>query len=375
MSRQTECAHVIGLEGLQQLLDVLRERGYRTLGPTVRDGAIAYEDITSVEALPRGWSDEQSAGAYRLRPSDTDTVFGFAVGPQSWKRHLFPSHQILWRARVAGGTVQLDPEPHIDAPLVLIGVRACELSALAIQDRVWLGGAAPDAEYRARRADAFIVAVNCSHAGGTCFCVSMHTGPEVTSGYDLALTELGTEGEPTFLVTCATEAGAAVLETLTRRAAGDDEIAAAQAVVARTAATMGRAMPETDWVARLLGNSEHPRWNALADRCLACGNCTMVCPTCFCTNLEDTSDLSGQQVTRTRRWDSCFSVDFAYVHGGSVRPSIRARYRQWMTHKLATWPQQFGTSGCVGCGRCISWCPVGIDLTEEVAALCTETPD
>ncbi len=374
MSRQTECAHVIGLEGLQQLLDALRERGYRTLGPTLRDGAIAYEDIESVEALPRGWTDEQSAGAYRLRRSDTDTVFGFAVGPQSWKRHLFPAHQVLWRARVDGGTVQLDREPHSEAPLALIGVRACELHALAIQDRVWLGGAAPDPEYRARRADAFIVAVNCSHAGGTCFCVSMRTGPQVTTGYDLALTELGAAGGPTFLVTCATEAGAAVLETVTHRAARNEEIVAAQAVVAHTAATMGRAMPETDLVTLLLGNPEHPRWNALADRCLACGNCTMVCPTCFCTNLQDTSDLGGQQVTRTRRWDSCFSVDFAYVHGGSVRPGIRARYRQWMTHKLATWQQQFGTSGCVGCGRCISWCPVGIDITEEVAALHTEAP-
>ena len=107
----------------------------------------------------------------------------------------------------------------------------------------------------------------------------------------------------------------------------------------------------------------------MAERCLTCGNCTLVCPTCFCTNVEDVGDLTGDHAERWRVWDTCFSVDYSYIHGGSVRPSGRARYRQWLTHKLATWHDQFDSSGCVGCGRCITWCPVGIDITQEVAAI------
>jgi ferredoxin len=95
----------------------------------------------------------------------------------------------------------------------------------------------------------------------------------------------------------------------------------------------------------------------------------MVCPTCFCASVQETTDLSGEQVDRRRQWDSCFNFDFSYLNGGVVRDQVRSRYRQWLTHKLATWWDQFGLSGCVGCGRCITWCPVGIDLTQEVAAL------
>jgi formate hydrogenlyase subunit 6/NADH:ubiquinone oxidoreductase subunit I len=107
----------------------------------------------------------------------------------------------------------------------------------------------------------------------------------------------------------------------------------------------------------------------VAQRCLACTNCTLVCPTCFCVAVEDTTDLAGDHVERHRRWDSCFTAGHSYVHGGSVHASTASRYRQWMTHKLSTWFDQFGSSGCVGCGRCIAWCPAAIDITEEAAAI------
>ncbi|KAB2855001.1 MAG: sulfite reductase subunit A, partial [Bauldia sp.] len=135
------------------------------------------------------------------------------------------------------------------------------------------------------------------------------------------------------------------------------------------ARNQGRAMEAAGIRELLYDNYEHRRWDEVSERCLTCGNCTMVCPTCFCTTVEDSTDLTGAEADRTRRWDSCFTIDFSYVHGGSVRASARSRYRQWMTHKLATWIDQFGTSGCVGCGRCITWCPVAIDITEEVAAI------
>jgi sulfhydrogenase subunit beta (sulfur reductase) len=146
-------------------------------------------------------------------------------------------------------------------------------------------------------------------------------------------------------------------------------VAAAEEITARTAASMGREL-DTGGIRDLLyANFDHPRWDDVASRCLACGNCTMVCPTCFCFRIEDVTELAGTAAERHRSWDSCFAVDHSYLHGGPVRESNRARYRQWMTHKLATWIDQFGTSGCVGCGRCVTWCPVGIDITEEAAAI------
>jgi ferredoxin len=119
----------------------------------------------------------------------------------------------------------------------------------------------------------------------------------------------------------------------------------------------------------LLDNLEHPRWQTVAERCLSCANCTMVCPTCFCSSVEEVSDLTGDHVVRERSWASCFTAEHSYMNTGAVRKSTASQYRQWLTHKLATWHDQFETSGCVGCGRCITWCPVGIDLTEEVAAI------
>ncbi len=360
---------VIAIEGLQALFDALRQRGYRVVGPTVRDRAIVYDDIASVADLPRGWTDEQEGGRYRLKRRDDDAVFGYAVGPQSWKKFLHPPVLRLWRAERDAEGVRIVPEPPAAERFAFIGVRACELHAIAIQDRVFLGGAHVDPHYRVRREAAFLVAVNCAVAGGTCFCASMNTGPKAKSGYDLALTEILGEQEHIFLVEAATDAGRAILDELPQRTATSAEAAMAELIVVRTAAQMGREMRADDVHDLLLRNLNHPRWDDVAARCLTCGNCTMVCPTCFCTSVEDASDLAGAQASRSRRWDSCFTMDFSYIHGGSVRSSARARYRQWMTHKLATWFDQFGASGCVGCGRCITWCPVGIDITEEVAAI------
>jgi len=360
---------ILTRDGLDALLAALRGRGYRVVGPTVRESAIVYDDIAATADLPEGWTDEQDGGRYRLVRRGDGALFGYAVGPQSWKKYLHPPILPLWRARRDGDGLSIEATEPVSERVAFIGVRACELHAIAIQDRVLLDGRYVDPHYRARREGAFIVAVNCGHAGGTCFCVSMGTGPRAESGWDLALTELAGEGEHRFLIEAGTDAGREVLAALPHRAARPEEVAAAEAVIAKTAANMGREMPAAEVKELLLANLEHPRWDQVADRCLTCGNCTMVCPTCFCTSVEDSSELDGAGAARTRRWDSCFTMDFSFIHGGSVRSSARSRYRQWMTHKLATWHDQFGSSGCVGCGRCITWCPVGIDITEEVHAI------
>lgn len=360
---------LIDLNGFQELLDALARRGYRVVGPTMRDNAIVYDDISTTGDLPAGWTDWQEAGTYRLERRDDDALFGYAAGPQSWKQFLHPPMQRLWQAERGPSGVRIQPEPEARDRFAFIGVRGCELHAIAIQDRVFTGGAHVDRHYAARREGAFIVAVNCSTAGGTCFCVSMDTGPKTETGFDLSLTELTDKDRHFFLIETGSPEGTEILSELSTRAPDHADLDAAEEVVANTARSMGRHMETGDIHALLMGNPDHPRWEDVAERCLSCANCTMVCPTCFCTSVEDTGNLEGSVTSRSQRWDSCFTLDFSYIHGGSVRSSTKARYRQWMTHKLATWIDQFGSSGCVGCGRCITWCPVGIDITQEVAAI------
>ncbi|MFN8162202.1 MAG: 4Fe-4S dicluster domain-containing protein [Solirubrobacterales bacterium] len=360
---------VIGLDGLDALLDALRERGYRTVGPVLRDGAILYDEIGSSADLPVGWTDRQEGGTYRVERREDGALFGFNVGPHSTKRFLHPPRLRLFRAR-RDGPAGLDvSEERSGAQYAFVGVRSCELGAIAISDRVLAGGEFPDPHYADRRRGAFLLAVNCGQAGSTCFCASMGTGPRAEGGFDLSLTEVIEGGRHYFTVECGSERGAEVLAGLPREPAGPREREASLAASARAEAQMGRRL-DTDELPELLArNLDHPRWDEVAERCLTCGNCTMVCPTCFCTTVTDLTDLAGAEAERVREWDSCFSQDFSYVHGGSVRSSARSRYRQWMTHKLSTWWGQFGSSGCVGCGRCITWCPVAIDITEEAAAI------
>ncbi len=349
---------VFQASALDQLLSAIRGRGFRLVGPVVRDGAICYDDIASAADLPAGWTDDQDAGHYRLRRTGDDALFGYAVGPHSWKKYLFPPTSRLLPAQ----------EPPRQ-PFACIGVRPCELAAIAIQDRVFLGGRHPDPQYANRRAGAFIVAVNCGEPAGTCFCASMGTGPRAECGFDIALTELNDDGGHRFLAQPGTSRGEAVLAEVSTRSASDVDIAAARAVTVRARAAMTRAMPAADLRQLLYDNYDSPRWDDVASRCLSCGNCTMVCPTCFCFSISDSSGLAGADPERHREWDSCFTVGHSYLHGGAVRVSVKARYRQWLTHKLATWADQFGTPGCVGCGRCIAWCPAGIDITEEVDSI------
>ena len=359
----------IARDGLQGIIDGLARRGYRVIGPTVRDGAIVYDRIARLEELPVGWTDQQDGGRYRLERRDDEALFGYAVGPHSWKRFLHPPIQHLWQARRDGNGFTVAGDEATSEPLAFIGVRACELHAIVIQDRVFLSGPHSDNAYKIRRDHAFIVAVNCGQAGGTCFCVSMKTGPKVEAGFDLALTELLEEDRQLFVLEVGSAAGADVARELPAQPATEEQVGAAERVVARTKGQMGRSLDTNGLKGLLQGNPNHPRWDEVAARCLTCGNCTNVCPTCFCTTIEDTTDLAGSTAERVRRWDSCFILDFSYIHGGNVRSSSRSRYRQWMTHKLAHWIDQFGSSGCVGCGRCITWCPVGIDITEEAAAI------
>lgn len=359
---------VLDTGALDLMIAALADEGREVIGPVKRDGTIMYEPIAAVSDLPRGWVDEQAGGHYRMSETG-DEVFGATIGPASWKRVLHPPMQSLWRTEKVDGVPVITPQPIDETLRAFIGVRACDLAAIAIQDKVFETGPYTDPQYQARRARAFIVAVNCTRAADTCFCVSMGTGPRAEAGYDIALTEL-TGGR--FLAEGGSAAGAALLARLPALPAVASDLAAAEARI-DGARSQGRAIASDEIGPRLKANPDHPRWDEVASRCLNCANCTMVCPTCFCTSIEESSSLDGQETERHARWAWCFTTDFSHVHGGSVRKGTKARYRQWMTHKLSHWADQFGTLGCVGCGRCITWCPVGIDITEEARAFETAT--
>ncbi len=346
---------------LASLVDGIRATGRRLIGPTVREGAIVYDDIHSAADLPAGWRDEQSAGRYRLERRTDDRVFGYTVGPTSWKRFTFPANLPIATAHRTATFGFDQPVPEV-TPMAFLGVRACELAALNVQDRVFLGGQFTDEDFRARRAAAFIVSVQCTTSSSTCFCTSMGTGPEVHGGYDILLTEID-EG---FVVQAGSPEGAAIVAKLPTRKPTHAEAGAAVDNVEAVRTRIGEPMPIPGIDARLKLQLDNPRWGQIAERCVECGNCTMVCPTCFCTSVIEKSDMDGKVATTERQWDSCFDVAFAKIAGGDFRARPRDRYRQWLTHKFSTWMDQFGSMGCVGCGRCVAWCPVGIDVREEL---------
>jgi ferredoxin len=363
---------VVDTDRFDSLIPLLAQRGFTVIAPTVREGTIIYDEISSADDLPIGWTDAQEAGTYQLTDRHDGAYFSYTVGPRTLKTYLFPPNQTLLTIEYAETGLAFCPEPVATTRFAFVGVRACELAAVEIQDRILIGNDSTDPHYEAARKRSFTVGVNCAVAGATCFCSSMDTGPRCTDGYDLVVTEIIEDGIHEFVVRSGTEAGEDIVGVLGGRPTTVADSLRVNAIIADTEANMGRSFPEAEAYEVLTNNLESPVWETIAERCLSCANCTLVCPTCFCSTTRDATDLEGT-AARTRSWDSCFSLDFTNLHGHSVRSSPSSRYRQWMTHKLAYWYDQFGSSGCVGCGRCITWCPVGIDITAEIVNIRTRS--
>ena len=364
------CYVRIGKPDLQVVIDKLKDLHYRVIGPRVADGAVTLGDLDSIQQMPIGQVEEQEAGRYRLARTGDDSHFAYVVGPHSLKSYLFPPRLTLLESSRVNGTWKIQAPASPPQLVAYIGVRSCELHALAMQDRIFLNGRDADPEYQVRRQGLFLLAVNCGRAAPTCFCTSMDTGPAVRGGADLSLFELPCY----FVLEVGSERGGEVLADAPWQPCTTAEVNEAQQVPRKAAAQIVRRLDTLGIHDLLLKNLEHDHWEEVGRRCLGCTNCTLVCPTCFCHSITEESNLDGTHARRQRLWDSCYNDEHSYMNSGMIRKSITARYRQWLTHKLASWHDQFGSSGCTGCGRCITWCPVGIDLTQEVAALRGGTP-
>ncbi|SNT10114.1 4Fe-4S dicluster domain-containing protein [Tropicimonas sediminicola] len=356
-------AHAI-IDSPAPLVAALKDAGWKVIAPVERDGALVLAAIQSAEELPRGRVDRASPGEVRIEDGRPGRWFDHTLPASGWKRWLHPPRHLLWRANRGRDGFELKTPPPETEDLAFLGIRPCDLAAIARLDAVLGPDGSADTEYMRRRRHMLSVVVQCARAADTCFCTGPGTGPRAEHGFDLALTEL----EIGLLVEVGSERGAGILERLPSREARETDIEEAHAISRKTAGMQRRRLPPSA-AAAIAQAPDHPEWDQLAARCLACGNCTLVCPTCFCTDVEDTTDLSGDHAERWQVWDSCFATGFSFVHEGPVRTSVRSRYRQWLTHKLATWYDQYGTSGCIGCGRCIAWCPVGIDLTAAAEAI------
>ena len=368
-SRSERRADLLPLDGLGLLVSELMAQGYQCIGPQVENGAIVMRVLETPDSLPRGLQAEQAPGRYRLTQDPSNRYFAWANGPQAIKPFAFAPTESLWRAeRDASGALRFEPMLPTAPKQAIVGVRACDLAALALQDAHFLRPERPDIHYAQRRKNLLLIAVQCAEPAATCFCASTGDGPTPTSGYDIALAEVA-EG---FVTVAGSAQGAALIDAMKLPPASPRHVAEAQSQGRAAAQSQSRGLPGHKLRDALMSRLEHPRWDEVASRCLACGNCTAVCPTCFCHAEIDAPAFDGESSRHERIWDSCFGEMHGHLHGFNVRPDTRSRYRQWLTHKLAGWHDQFGRSGCVGCGRCIAWCPVGIDLTEEVAALTAE---
>ena len=350
---------------LQVLLDRLVAQGYKVLGPTVRDGTLVFDAISQVEDLPRGWSDQQRPGHYQLQQTSSERLFNWSNGPQALKPLLNPPRNIIWQAqRHSDGSLQFIVPEEALAPCAVIGVKACDLAALALQDKHFLEAEYPDPGYQARRQSLFLIGVNCVTSASTCFCASTGDGPEVQRGYDLLLTELD-EG---FLLQSGSDRGTELMARLPLVAASDTMLALKQQQTEQAVAMQSRTLPFIEL--NSLDEKRHlEHWDDIASRCLACGNCTMVCPTCFCHHQVEEAQVNGAESQHVREWDSCFGESHGQLAGFQVRDSVKSRYQQWMIHKLDSWQEQYGRSGCTGCGRCMTWCPAEIDFVAEASLI------
>lgn len=333
------------------------------------DGAIAFAPET--ERQVRGW---RVCGPAEVPPAELWEEF--ANTDISPKGLLLPQTEdvIRWRG---GRDALVIEEPEAEVPAVIVGIRPCDAAAFELLDEVLLGGQFTDETYRRRRERTVLITMACAKPGPACACDAFGLSPGHRAGDVVVYPAQGR-----LLLLANSPRGEEILGALqSESAAAGVSPADAEWAGGVTAAVCSTPTPLRDRFSLqgLLGDPAGLMeglfasrvWEALASRCLSCGACTYVCPTCYCFAVND--EPRGTKGRRVRTWDSCQFKDFLTMAGGhNPRPAKLERVRQRFMHKLNYHPQRYAKLLCVGCGRCIAACPVGLHIGEVAEALAAE---
>jgi len=271
------------------------------------------------------------------------------------KEYLLPQMEQLFCWSDEGIEEAIDKKPRI-----LFGIRPCDLSAIAVLDRFYLGDSR-DAYYESRRRNTVTIAIACNQPDPTCFCLGLGTGPFLKAGFDLQLTDLGDR----FVVETGSEAGSALVRDFphifTELQLADSEDFYEVRLGAQSRFEK-RVNLEQVRKRILSGAVDDAFWESVSERCFECGGCVYNCPVCTCFNVLD-RPASPDSGKRMRIWDACMFKGFTRTAGGVVPAQKKTvRTKRWFHHKLVHWPEKFGVFGCVGCGRCALSCPGKIDM-------------
>lgn len=324
--------------------DLLKD--HRVLAPRTRGEILRFETIDSFE----------------------DAVLDEGNTVNSPKEALFPQTERLFAYRQTKETLDIEEPSLTSKGFVLLGVRPCDARALRLLDKVF-GAPVQDPYFRQRRAESLVVGMACTTPNPSCFCVAMGGGPCSAEGSDLLLIDLGSE----YLVRAGSQKGATLLENEVFESASDSALDRGKGLEKKAEDAMKRSLPAPQMTGvgleKLLEDLfDSPVWENISESCLGCGICTYLCPTCHCFDILDEAEQTIGE--RIRIWDSCqFSLFTQQASGVNPRPSGKERFRQRIMHKLCYLPKNGNIVGCVGCGRCVTECPVNLDIRETITRL------
>lgn len=268
------------------------------------------------------------------------------------KGMFFPQTEKMYRFKIVQNWVEIENLPEEKEKKLLFGVRSCDLKSLDCLDQVFLTKGFVDNFYKGKRDHIATIALNCTEPGPACFCASMGVDPQKAEGADVQAYDLG----DSIGFEAVSEEGHKIVELI------KSQLTEQQAVPPPVGAFYLN--PEvTGLPEKLKGMFDAPLWQEIARKCLNCGACTYVCPTCHCFDISQ--DVRGEEGTKYRCWDSCMFGEYTQMAGGhNPRPGKKERVRNRFMHKLSYFPERYNMLLCTGCGRCISVCPVHMDITS-----------